>query len=1103
MAPDNTAENILLYPWFPKTEPPLSGGSRSGEWQGRDQQTLGTIANSLVYEVASSRVNSLPSPWSRALQFEQAVLNPRYPTREALLNELFGCFATVGLWEMYGLKLDAERVSLSEYIDRKDEAVGPFARSLFGSKPSGENALYTLSNGANPWETLHVLRVNGVVIGFTSPTTVLCPAVHLPASIPGMKWTAEGRFCEPTSYLGAQQRQSLAAWLSHVRQGILKASDLNSQTMASQMAEVLNGFMAKLTDNKVIDPILSDNRIASLPPYPTAVALLARAAKGGISPSNAELALRDRRERPLQQSPKSDIPVILLDPEMPNRLGLPASEITLYEAATLESVGFEKDQLLRLYGSKIEIITPDDIFLPELFLLPGKSVIVNSWLSTCLEGQPLVNGNPVTPILPLQAQMRELFSSLELFKSCSMRLIQTGGGMAIEVTLMLPLKGTRDLYPISRTFPIKEQNLIDQDLPVITLWPNIPDVNWKNYYIFCEDSNTGLTVDGFGDYKLKTGREGQESVKYFTCERFPDLIKLFERGQMCGLIPVNPPSLPGNSSAAWRVGFDFGTSFTNFFINDGSGPARKSLETRVIPLTLAQKENQQNLLYKFFIPEILLPKDSNPPTSTALNTYGWQQVRGQVPELYHEARVQWPSTNALAMRGAAVHTGFKWRQPQYQKPFLKELALLISSNAAIGGAAEVNWSVSYPSAFSPNEARNYRRLWGDLCQELTNLTGLQHRLLEDGGEGGLQTEAVAFASYFGNYLARQMVHTACLDVGGGTTDMSIWQENELLHQVSIPFAGRNICTSILQSKPSFIRFLFAPGITGDIADDDAKLRQDPNFNSWLDNCLRYESDELLKDRMPIHRAEQDKQMLGFVSLMAVSFGGIYHYLGLVLKALAKEGLLHKQAPVPVYLGGNGARFINWLDECGAFSAGCDADNLMEELQRRSSGFVNCRQGTAKTTLSNAFKDETACGLISNGVNLKGNFDPRMDYVISGEELVINGKAYGALDRIALSDKTNAGDINTVLSYELGSLTELRQFVSNYDDSLHSARIDSLLPIRSLISLESLWDEVEIQVRAICLERLNQEISDLEPEPGFVIGLQALINVLTRQWAERY
>lgn len=1103
MASDNTAENILLYPWFPKTEPPLAGGSRSGEWQGRDQQTLGTIANSLVYEVASSRVNSLPSPWSRALQFEQAVLNPRYPTREALLEELFGCFATVGLWEMYGLKLEAERVSLPEHIERKDEAVGPFARSLFGSKPSGEKALYTLPDGSNPWQTLHVLRVNGVVIGFTSPATVICPAVHLPASIPGMKWTADGRFGEPTSYLGAQQRQALAGWLSVVRQGILTAIDLNSQTMASQTAEVLNGFIARLTDSKVVDPILSDNRIPSLPPLPKAVDLLARGAKGGISPSNAELALGDRRERPLPQSPRNDIPVILLDPEMPNRLGLSASEITLYEASTLESVGFEKEQLLRLHGGRIEIITPDDIFLPEMYLLPGKSVILNSWLPNCLEGQPLVNGSPVTPILPLQERIRELFSSSELSRSCSLRLVQTGGGSAIEVTLMLPLKGRRDLYPISRIFTVMEQNLIDQDLPVITLWPNIPDTNWKNYYIFCEDSSTGLTVDGYNDYELHIGREGQQNVKYFTSKRFPDFIKLIERGQVCGLIPVNPPSLPGNTSTAWQVGFDFGTSFTNFFVNDGSGPARRPLETRVIPLILAQKETQLNLLYKFFIPEILFPKDFNPPTSTALNTYGWQEIKGKVPDLYHEARVQWTSTNADAIRGSAIHTGFKWRQLQYQKPFLKELALLISSNAVAGGATEVNWSVSYPSAFSPNEARNYRRLWGDLCKELTTLTGLRHELMEDGGEGGLQTEAVAFASYFGNHLARQLVHTACLDVGGGTTDMSIWQENELLHQVSIPFAGRDICTGILRSKPSFFRFLFANEMNNNAADDDTKIFQGQNFNCWVDNHLRYTSDELLRDRMPIHRAEGDKHLMGFVSLMAVSFGGIYHYLGLVLKALASEGLLRKQTAVPVYLGGNGARFINWLDECGAFSAGCDADNLMEELQRMSSGFLGSREGSATTTLSNAFKDETACGLISKGINLKGSFDPRKDPIISGEELVINGKVFGPLDRIALLENQMAGESNVVNSFGLGSLTELRQFVSNYDAALNSERINSLLPIRSLISLDSLWDEVETEVRAICLTKINKEIGDLEPEPGFVIGLRALINTLSRHWAQRH
>ena len=94
----STSQDIVQIPWFPKTDPPLAGGANSGEWQERDQLSLGTIAKSLVYEVSATRVNSLPSPWSRALQFEQAVLNSRYPTRSSLLEELFGGMACLGLW---------------------------------------------------------------------------------------------------------------------------------------------------------------------------------------------------------------------------------------------------------------------------------------------------------------------------------------------------------------------------------------------------------------------------------------------------------------------------------------------------------------------------------------------------------------------------------------------------------------------------------------------------------------------------------------------------------------------------------------------------------------------------------------------------------------------------------------------------------------------------------------------------------------------------------------------------------------------------------------------------------------------------------------------
>lgn len=1087
----------LNHPWLPKTEPPYGGGATAGEWQGQDQAFLGRIANDLVYERANSRINSLPSPWSRALQFEQAILNPKYPTRPDLLEELFGCLATICLWEIVGVKLEGERVEIAQLSKTDDEAIGPFARSLNGQKPPADHALYELQDGTNPWDSVHVLKADGMVIGFNSPSTLVCPTVNLAGPIQGMRWTAERRFSSPKEFLSTQQRQALADWLAYVGKGLLDAEDLKSRSTASALSEVLSGFVDELTAGRVASPVLSEMSAPGFPPRPKALSLLARGAgmKAAAATSMATVEVHDRRERLLKGA--SNKPVVLVDPEMPSKLGIPANEITLFGAATLEAVAGSKEKLEQLYGREIDVITPDDLFAPDLYLLPGEAALMNTWILSRLEGQTLVNGSPVTPILPLRERARDLFSSRELEKACSLRVTSTGSGMKLELTLMLQISGQREAYPLVRSFPIKEENLIDDDLPVITVWPNVSDERWRRFYIFCEDTKTGLTVDGYSNYELKTAKEGQQSVKYFTSERFPDLIKLIARGRQCGLIPVNMPAEAASTVTSLSVGIDFGTSFTNFFMNDGSGASRGALETRLLPLTLAQEEYQLILLTKFFMPKDVRPKGENPPTSTALNTYGWQSEKYVVPQIYHQARIHWPSTNALAMRGHGVHTGFKWKEREYQEPFLKEIALVISSNAAAAGASQVNWSVSYPSAFSRNEASKYRKYWAVLCTELKTETGMDHQFVEDSGEGGLQTEAIAFASYFGNYLNRPMVHTACLDVGGGTTDLSIWQDNTLLHQVSIPFAGRDICTRVMQLKPSFIRLLFTAGSAGDIGNDEAKLRQDPNFNSWFDNCLRYETDALLKDRIPILRDQQEKQLIEFVSLMSVSFAGIYHYLGLILRGLQKEGALKKQTAMPVYMGGNGARFMNWLDESGSFFKGCDSDELMEAIQSMSAGFAEGSGSNASTTLSNAFKDETACGLISKGVNLKGVFDPRQDRMFAGESLTINSSTYGALDRV-----TEPED-GTVKTYELASTDELKRFISNYDEALNKLQLTSLLPITKLTKSTRLWSEIETEIRKACLERVDKEFNDLEPEPPFISGLKAFTRVLSREWAERY
>jgi len=1088
---------IVQHPWFPKTEPPLGGGSQSGVWQVRSRDSLSTIAKSLVYEVSSSRVNSLPSPWSRALQFEQAVLNTQYPTRDLLLEELFGALACIGLWDMFGLRLDAHRVSLREHEKENDDAVGPFARSLLSSLPDGSYSLSRLPEGNHPWDVVYVFQLEGIVIGFSSPSTLFCPAVHLPSEVRGMKWTAGGRFTSPVEFLGAQQRQALGNWIGHVRNGLLTSPDLNSQTTVSQLAQILSRFISELTGSAAGAPTLADRaRVQNLPSRPVSLSLLGRPAMGGESISLATIDLGDRARKPVSDTPVNT-PVILVDPEMPSKLGIAASDICLYKSATLESIGSDAAQLQKQYGNEIRVLTPEQVFLDQLYLLPGQDALMNSWLQSNLEGSPQVNGDPVTPLLPLQPDVRSLFSSIELQQRCELRVVQAGIASEIEVRLRLPIQGQRDPYTISRTYLLKEENKLGENLPVITLWPYISDNRWNVFYIFCEDNPTGLSVDGFGDYDRSLGQDGQQHVKYFTTPNFPDLVRLCERGKHVGLIPLSPPISLQTNTDSWKVGIDFGTSFTNFFIDSGDGPKRLHLDTRLASLTSSEKQTRRQLLSQYFIPEDMFPiaeNGGNPPTATAISLRGWIEVLGQIPELFHQARLRVPIPGEFG--GSELRTGFKWEQLQYQKPFLKEVALLISANAATQGASEIQWSVSYPSAFSATEVTTYRRLWVELSKELKSITGITHQLSQNGSDGRLLTEAVAFASYFGNFLNRQMVHTSCLDIGGGTTDISIWQENRLIHQVSIPYAGRDISTHLLKRKPSFVKRLFPPSLTKEINDDEARARQDKNFTSRLDNIMRYGYGDLSNGLYILLNQESaiKTPLAQFIGLIAISYGGLYHYLGIIQRVLRTEGKLSRNIPTPVYVGGNGARLINWIDESTEYQKGGDIDKLFEMLQVKA---ARCTNGRAATMLSDAYKDETACGLISDGVNLSGDFDPRSDHLISGASVQINELSFGAEDRVESPSGT------VITRYLLPDLSSIKEFVHSYDNSLAELGIRHLLPVTKLGSEEHFWQDVELEARSLCAAKEGLDASDLEPEPAFILGLRALTNTLGRIWADRF
>ena len=89
------------------------------------------------------------------------------------------------------------------------------------------------------------------------------------------------------------------------------------------------------------------------------------------------------------------------------------------------------------------------------------------------------------------------------------------------------------------------------------------------------------------------------------------------------------------------------------------------------------------------------------------------------------------------------------------------------------------------------------------------------------------------------------------------------------------------------------------------------------FNAKLDVLLRLGGDNWLHNIKPYIEDEQDFH--GLIRLTAIGAAGLYYYVGIMLKVLHQEGKYKRDEITPVYIGGNGSRFLNWLAEGGKFS----------------------------------------------------------------------------------------------------------------------------------------------------------------------------------------
>jgi hypothetical protein len=1101
-----------MRPLLPQLRNTLAPGPVQGDWNVSPRSIFGTIAQALKYDQAvRTNINSIPSPWARALLFQSVFLTDQYPNRQELIHEYIGFLAVLAFAKVKNLPIQAKLIKLKDLAK-----ANAFADSLFGLLPSDKDSVMSASSATNPWETIFTFSLNGHPLGFTSPATLAVPSIWInPQLTSYIPWLEEApligpgkrnkilfRYSDPKNHLGQQEKAAFGAWLNNIKQSI--PIDTPNQDLRNRLAKIIDEYLNDLGVEATTAPAVSTSlQIFGVALNPKPLDALAQV----IDPDSIRRSSNVRVSQGIRVHPE---PLYFVDKDLvPQVLHCPSHEVCVEGAITLAAF----DASSSADNRSGCFWTADDFFLPRLRWFRSAGILSGSWLD---EIQPDPENRTIVP--PINPEVAKFFGSEDFKNRMRMMPTMTAEGQGVRVSFELEISGLDKpaQLGIYRDYPIRSEDELKGELPYMALWPNLPNESrWSTYYLSVQESKVrssssyAFTAEMISDEAHDSILTGDLGTVYrvWQSKEHPDVLRLIDkRGDRIGILPISIPALSPSRSAKWVVGVDFGTSFTNLHVSKAG--ARERLDLSMLTLNIINLPENFATNKDYFIPQVLTapPGGSNPPMATLLTIRGAGEGQ-DTPEFLTKSRVDVPSLDERSL-GEDVISDIKWSKPKYLDAFLTALVNLVSAHASKYDVSEITWKASYPTAFSDSEVSRYKNSWDRALRAATRVSKVRHKLGIDGSAStAFQTESIAFAQYFADVLGEQLAYTTCLDIGGGTSDISIWKDMSLIHQLSIPFAGRDIFHHTLSRNIARVGEIF--GLSDSKAYElllDLKESGD-NFDAYLDSYLRLKGDSVLER---LRNAGQTDVTLKFRGLLALAYAGLYYYIGLVLR------YLNQAEATPVYLGGNGSRFINWIDPDGQYSESSDINKLLSYVLAKAGGFAT--DVRRDTTVSKDPKQEAAGGLVVDQTRLKG-LSSSTPEAYAGIDMTfetdIGTLSFKPEDALILPEQCQE-----IRSISISDFSEIGSFIEVFNEAI---RVTGIKDITSPIAvkngkaeLESLTFDLTNEVKALLNSRKSKgpgsgqsykEVANVisrqnyEPDPGFVVAHKALLSVLAKQWAK--
>ncbi|MBF0342593.1 MAG: hypothetical protein HQL06_00020 [Nitrospirae bacterium] len=1071
-----------------------------GVWETRDYSELHKLSESLKIsdEIASYvELTGIPDLWARLRFFDMALYDVRHPFHRDVIGQWRGLLALIALNEIKlnnGLK--AVSVDLKNTAGKQNFEFIDVSMALLPSE-----VLYPNTD----WSELYIFLFRNKPIGITSPTTLVCTAADYMNRLNNVSWYNGVVLKDPIPCLNSKEKSLLAGWLSMLKASLLKTAVVDDRLITLIDNPALNqnkprGFIQDLTcefvkigfSNTSLNMTKGIYRFISRPIGP----------KG--KPESHVLLISDR-------TPEATPKVLFIEDDIHRQWGLERHDVTLYGHITLDGMPFGGVQEnTKMIGDtplpeEFVIKKKDSFFMDKIYLIgvpdafPGALPIKGS-------SDLSLQDTPLTPLIPLKEEILKYISPLELSK----RIRFQRDGVDISVTLRLPLAGPdgrgKD-YKVTKTF-LKAEGQVDTSIngvPVLQLWPNFivkeKERAWNLYFSFY--SMGDITTFHATPYHYKghilkqkaskaNGRIKSENVQ----------MDMYPEAMLCSFDPLGtgseitvgivllkePQPIDVQPYKVWRIGIDFGTTGTSVYYREGkSEPERLSFSKQLQVSITGSTEEKRPDLYRSFIPEALI----TPPFLSVFHILNKTAQHPLSPLIDGNIAYVLQGGGEYDAGKDDIKTDLKWSDKiddrVYTNAFLNQIFLQCSAEAVFNGVSTVTWKYSYPVNFSMDEA--FMATWKGILQTYSGLICLKTDDKYPGFIG--ESESVASGMYFGEHprygatsKANFVKGVICFDIGGGTTDISIWhKDNKLLYQTSVLLAGRNLFLDILYLRTDIIDLFAQDRKQVDLIKEKTDRRI---FYSQADALIMKEGEAWLNEKLnAISGSEKFKELK---RLIAIGISGLFYYVGLIFK-----GLMTENTRLPgIYAGGNGSKLFHWIA-----GSQYSKDSVINKLLRGALiGLPYNEADSLKAAenpndfvvnLSMDPKAEAAYGLaISDAAYLRDDKAAQRKEVFSGAKYYYESVMQGC-NTMLYEDMFIKG---IEIDRELLNLKEFVEIFNSYAElsNLQQINVD-----------EGIYGRIADNVSQKLTNHRAMKKGEIRLEPLFILELKELLRLETEAW----